>query len=35
MTVTYVVFGVIALVVVIIGISMIPDFIRYMKIRSM
>jgi len=35
MHITYIVVGVIVLLAVIAGISVLPDFIRYMKIRSM
>jgi hypothetical protein len=35
MHVTYIVVGVVVLLAVIAGISMLPDLIRYMKMRSM
>ncbi len=35
MRVGYIVIGAIAVLVVAAGVSMLPDFIRYMKIRSM
>jgi hypothetical protein len=31
----YYVLGAVALIVVVAGISVLPDFVRYMKIRSM
>jgi hypothetical protein len=33
--ITYIVVGVIVVLAVIAGISILPDFIRYMKMRSM
>jgi hypothetical protein len=35
MRVEYVVIGAVALLVIAAGVSMLPDFVRYMKIRSM
>jgi len=35
MRVEYVIVGAVAVLAVVAGIAMIPDFIRYMKIRSM
>ena len=35
MPVGYYVLGAIALVVLIVALSMLPDFVRYMKMRSM
>jgi riboflavin transporter FmnP len=35
MYIEYYVLGAIALVLVILALSMLPDFVRYMKIRSM
>jgi hypothetical protein len=35
MPVEYYVLGAIALVVIVVALSMLPDFVRYMKIRSM
>jgi len=35
MPIGYYVLGAIALVVIIVALSMLPDFVRYMKIRSM
>jgi hypothetical protein len=35
MPVGYYVLGAVALVVIIVALSMLPDFVRYMRIRSM
>jgi hypothetical protein len=35
MRIEYLVIGAVAALVVVAGVSMLPDFIRYMKIRSM
>jgi hypothetical protein len=35
MPVGYYILGAVALIVIVLALSMLPDFVRYMKIRSM